>query len=50
MTSLLCLIGKHEWAGSATEDGERYQTCRRCGAVKDDPPPPDFGVTGPPTL
>ena len=50
MTSIWCRIGKHDWVDRANDDGERYRECRRCGDVKGDDVPPDFGATaiGPP--
>jgi hypothetical protein len=45
MRNPLCLVGRHEWVERATDDGERYRECRRCGTVKDDDLPPDFGLS-----
>lgn len=45
MKSMLCRVGKHNWAVRTNGDGERYRECRRCGAIKDDELPPSFGST-----
>lgn len=45
MKSLRCRVGRHAWADRANADGEPYRACRRCGAIKDDELPPDFGLS-----
>jgi hypothetical protein len=40
MTSLWCRLGRHAWVADKNEDGERFKRCRRCSAIKDDPPDP----------
>lgn len=32
-----CLLRLHQWHWLSTEDGDRYQTCLRCGRDRTDP-------------
>jgi hypothetical protein len=41
---LRCLVRLHAWITESTEDGERFQTCRRCGTDRHDVPGHDHGL------
>jgi hypothetical protein len=32
---LLCLLRRHRWHNNFNDEGQRYQTCERCGAYRD---------------
>lgn len=32
---LLCLLGRHQWRNQFNDEGQRFQTCDRCGKYRD---------------
>lgn len=38
MRPIKCLLGSHRWHNRATEGGERYRMCDRCGKIYESRP------------